>query len=275
MSHWRDQVVLITGAGSGIGKALSLALSRQGAKVTVTDLDGAAAERVAAECGAGARAARLDVRDAAAVEREVAACVDAGGRIDVMVNNAGMGVGGETYELEVAHFDRVIDVNVRGVVHGVMAAYPRMVKQRSGRIVNVASLAGLGPAPFLTAYGMSKHAVVGLSTSLRAEGAGLGVRVNVLCPAAVETPLLDADNPSDLPKPPWRPDLRSFLTKIAGPPYPVDRLASDALAALERNRSIIVLPGRARTLWRLGRFAPGLVERGSLDAVAEVRKRRG
>jgi len=275
MSHWRDQIVLITGAGSGIGKALSLALSREGARVTVTDLDGAAAERVAAECGPTARTAMLDVRDAAAVEREVAACVEAGGRIDMIVNNAGMGVGGETYELAVAHLDRVLDVNVRGVVHGVMAAYPRMVKQGSGRIVNVASLAGLGPAPFLTAYATSKHAVVGLSTSLRAEGAGLGVRVNVLCPAAVETPLLDADNPSDLPKPPWRPDLRSFLTKLAGPPYPVARLAADALAALVRNRSIIVLPGRARTLWRLGRFAPWLVEKGSLDAVAQVRNRRG
>jgi NAD(P)-dependent dehydrogenase (short-subunit alcohol dehydrogenase family) len=275
MGSWKDQVVLVTGAGSGIGKALSLALARRGAKVTVTDIDGAAAERVAAECGAGARAAQLDVRDAAAVEREVQACVHAGGRIDVMVNNAGMGVGGETYQLEVAHFDRVLDVNVRGVVHGVMAAYPRMVKQGSGRIVNVASLAGLGPAPFLTAYSMSKHAVVGLSTSLRAEGAALGVRVNVLCPAAIETPLLDADNPSDLPKPPWRPDLRAFLTRLAGPPYPVDRLADDALAALARNESVIVLPGRARALWRLGRVAPWLVEKGSTDAVAEVRKRRG
>jgi NAD(P)-dependent dehydrogenase (short-subunit alcohol dehydrogenase family) len=266
--------VLITGAGSGIGRALALAFARHGAKVTVTDIDGDAAARVAGECGERARSARLDVRDAGAVEREVRGCVDAGGRIDVMVNNAGIGVGGETYELEVAHFDRVLDVNVRGVVHGVMAAYPRMVKQGSGRIVNVASLAGLGPAPFLSAYSMSKHAVVGLSTSLRAEGAGLGVRVHALCPAAVETPLLDADNPSDLPKPPWRPDLRAFLTKLAGPPYPVDRLAADALAALGRNRGVIVLPGRARTLWRLGRFAPWLVEKGSIDAVADARKRR-
>jgi len=275
MSRWTDQVVLITGAGSGIGRALAIAFARHGAKVTVTDLDGAAAERVAAQCGASARAVELDVRDAAAVEREVRACVDAGGRLDVMVNNAGIGVGGETYELGVAHFDRVLDVNVRGVVHGVMAAYPRMVKQGSGRIVNVASLAGLGPAPFLTAYSMSKHAVVGLSTSLRAEGAGLGVSVNVLCPAAVETPLLDADNPADLPRPSWRPDLRAFLTKLAGPPYPVDRLADDALVALARNRGVIVLPGRARALWRLGRLAPWLVEKGSIDAVAEVRKRRG
>src|ERR1043166_5903592 len=130
------RIAIITGAASGIGRALA----RQGA-------------------GAAPPAA-LDVRDAAAVAALVRSTYDSHGRLDVMVNNAGIAIGGEAYELLLAHWDRAIDVNLRGVVHGVQAVYPLMVRQRSGHIVNTASLAGLLPAPGATAYAMTKHAVV-------------------------------------------------------------------------------------------------------------------
>jgi len=105
----------------------------------------------------------------------------------VMVNNAGIGVGGEASELTLAHWERVIDVNLRGVIHGVHAAYPVMIAQRSGHIVNTASLAGLMPSPWLTPYAMTKHAVVGLTLSLRAKAAAHGVRVTAVCPGVVDT----------------------------------------------------------------------------------------
>jgi NAD(P)-dependent dehydrogenase (short-subunit alcohol dehydrogenase family) len=272
MNHWQDKIVFITGGGSGIGRSLAQAIAKRGATVTVTDLDGDAAAASARDCGPSARAEALDVRDAAAVAAAIDRAADPAGRLDVLFNNAGIGIAGETHELSVAHFDRILDVNVRGVVHGVMAAYPRMVRQGFGQIVNTASLAGLGPAPFLTSYSMTKHAVVGLSLSLRAEAAAFGVRVNALCPAAIETPILDAQNPADLPQPPWTPDSRGLLTKLAGPPYPLDKFTDEALRGLERDLGVIVIPGRARALWRIGRWFPAAVEKGCADAVAAFRR---
>src|SRR5207248_6593438 len=133
------------------------------------------------------------------------------GRLDLMVNNAGIGIGGETRELLLAHWDRIIDVNLRGVVHGVHAAYPVMIEQGSGHIVNTASLAGLLPSPGATPYAMTKHAVVGLSLSLRGEAAAYGVRVTAVCPGVVETPILDKGGPDDLPKSPAAGRTREFF----------------------------------------------------------------
>ncbi len=195
MVNWKGATAIVTGGGSGIGKALSLAMAKRGAHVLVTDINAEAAAQVAAACGADASAQTLDVRDAAAVQACVDGFVSTHGKLDYFFNNAGMGVAGEVYEIALEAWDRVIDINIRGVVHGVAAAYPIMVKQKSGHIINTASLAGLGPAPLLTPYAMTKHAVVGLSTSLRIEGKAHNVKVSVLCPSAIETPLLDAQNP--------------------------------------------------------------------------------
>ncbi len=271
---WSGATAVVTGAGSGIGKALACAMASRGANVFVTDVNEQSAREVAATCGARAQARRLDVRDPDAVRAVIEEAATVTGRLDYLFNNAGIALGGEAQDLVLGHWERILDVNVRGVVHGVVAAYPMMVKQGRGHIVNVASLAGLGAAPLLAPYSMTKHAVVGLSTSLRAEGAALGVRVSVLCPAAIETPILDSENPKDLPNPTWKPDMRRFLTKIAGPPYPVDELAKEALAGVEKNQAVIVVPGRARLVWRVSRWFPALAELGVLDAVASERKHK-
>src|SRR5690349_12022982 len=154
---WKDAIAFITGGGSGIGRALSLELARRGARVTVTDIHGDTAAKVADEAGNGATSRALDVRDAAAVREAIEDAARRGGRLDLLVNNAGIGVGGEAHEIALPHWDRILDINVRGVVHGVVAGYPIMVRQRSGHILNVASLAGLGPAPLFTPYAMTKH----------------------------------------------------------------------------------------------------------------------
>jgi NAD(P)-dependent dehydrogenase (short-subunit alcohol dehydrogenase family) len=257
--YWAGKSGIVTGAASGIGLALSKALLARGAHVWMADLDLAAVTRAAVLLGGPVSPVALDVRDAGAVRRVVEAAVSAAGRIDFLFNNAGIGIGGEMHDLAVEHFDRIIDVNIRGVVNGVVAAYPLMVKQRSGHIVNTASLAGLTPVPLLAPYAMTKHAVVGLSTSLRAEARRHGVRVSVICPAAIETPLLDANNPVDLPALPWRGDVRRYLERLAGPPASADRLADAVLHGLERDQGMIIFPARARVVSLLQRLFPGLV----------------
>jgi NAD(P)-dependent dehydrogenase (short-subunit alcohol dehydrogenase family) len=273
-----SRTAVVTGAASGIGAALARALVARGDSVVLADLDSAGASAVAADLsrlGPGrARVEAVDVRDADAVQAVVEGAHRRDGRLDLLFNNAGIGIGGAVEDLSLSHWERAIDVNLRGVVHGVAAAYPLMLRQGHGHIVNTASLAGLIPSPLLTPYAMTKHAVVGLSLSLRSEAAAHGVRVSVLCPGVVGTPILDRGNPEDLPEV-RRLDGREYLTRVGGPPYPAAALAADVLRAVERNRPVIVAPRRARVAWRLHRAAPWLVDQVITRNVAWARDRYG
>jgi NAD(P)-dependent dehydrogenase (short-subunit alcohol dehydrogenase family) len=261
-THFQGKVAIVTGAASGIGNALSNALARRGAVVVLADIDEAGVKAAAdALTGAGALVSgvALDVADADAVASLVERTAEEHGHLDFMFNNAGIGIVGPVRELTLAHWNRAIDVNLRGVVHGVVAAYPVMIRQGHGHIVNTASLAGLLPSPMLTPYGMTKHGVVGLSESLRMEGADLGVRVSVVCPGVIDTPLLDKGNPPDLPPVTAMPSARRLLTKMIGGPYPAASLAGDVLDGVARNRPIIVTPRHARIPWRVYRLSPQLI----------------
>ena len=260
------RTAIVTGAGSGIGAALARALSAAGADVVHADLDGEAAAKVAD----GGHSAQVDVTDAVAVQRLVDDTVARTGHLDLIFNNAGIGAGGDLEDVSLEDWDRVIDVNLRGVVHGVAAAYPVMVRQRSGHIVNTASLAGLVPAGLLVPYATTKFAVVGLSQSLRVEARTKGVRVSVVCPGVVETPILDTPDPAG------RFDARRYLTTDQGvkAPMPADDLATEVLAGVLRNRAVIVAPAQARLAWRLARLSPGLVRRVGGRAVAKQRSGR-
>ncbi len=261
--HFEGKVAIVTGAASGIGKALSVALAGRGATVVLADIDEAGAKAAADEIGAGppgrASGVALDVTDATAFSELVSGVVSDHGHLDLLFNNAGIGVSGEVSDLSLEHWKRVIDVNLRGVVHGIVAAYPTMVRQGRGHIVNTASLAGLIPAPMLTPYAMTKHGVVGLSTSLRAEAKRHGVRVSAVCPGVIDTPLLDKANPPDLPVPASAPNGRALLSRTIGKPYPPGSLAADVLEGVARNRPLIVTPRHARTPWRIYRLSPRLV----------------
>ena len=261
-THFQGKVAIVTGAASGIGKALSRALVQRGATVVLADVDEAGTKAAADDMAAGppgrASGVGLDVTDAEAVATLVERTAGDHGHLDFMFNNAGIGIVGQVRELTLAHWNRAIDVNLRGVVHGVVAAYPVMIRQGSGHIVNTASLAGLLPSPMLTPYGMTKHGVVGLSTSLRMEAVAHGVRVSVVCPGVIDTPLLDKGNPPDLPQVDV-PGARQLLTKMIGGPYPAASLAEDVLDALPRNRPIIVTPRHARIPWRVYRLSPRLI----------------
>jgi NAD(P)-dependent dehydrogenase (short-subunit alcohol dehydrogenase family) len=269
-----SRVAIVTGGASGIGRALSAALVARGDRVVLADLDGAAAEDVAERLRAGgpgtATAAAVDVRDAGAVTALVTGTAERHGRLDLLFNNAGLGIGGPAEELSPAHWDRTLDVNLRGVLHGVQAAYPLMLRQGQGHIVNTASLAGLLPMPGSAPYATTKWAVVGLSLSLRAEGAARGVRVSVVCPGGVDTPILDKGMPADLPRVPSVEgiDTRAVITRFSGGRlYGADALAADVLRGVDRNRPLIVAPRQARVMWRLMRLSPSLVLR-ALAAMA-------
>jgi NAD(P)-dependent dehydrogenase (short-subunit alcohol dehydrogenase family) len=264
MPSMADHVAIVTGGASGIGAALTRALAARGARVVIADIDEAGAKKVADEVNgpAGARVsvAVLDVRDAEAVADLVTRVVADQGALDLMVNNAGIAVGGGVEELTLDHWDRVIDVNVRGVVHGVHAAYPVMLRQGRGHIVNTASLAGLVPGPGLAPYAAAKHAVVGLSLSLRAEGASRGVRVSAVCPGFVDTPLLGKVN-QDLPQTQASGNVFELVQQRFGELYQADALAKDILRGIARNEALIVAPRSARIAWRMVRYAPGLTMR--------------
>ncbi len=272
-----SRIAIVTGGASGIGRALGAALVRRGDVVVLADVDGDAAAEVAERLRAAgpgtATAAAVDVREADAVAALVDGTAERHGRLDLLFNNAGLGIGGPAEELTLAHWARTLDVNLRGVVHGCQAAYPLMLRQGHGHIVNTASLAGLLPMPGSAPYATTKWAVVGLSLSLRAEGAARGVRVSVVCPGGVDTPILDKGIPADLPRVPGIEaiDAREVVTRFSGGRlYSADALAADVLRGVDRNRPVIVAPRQARVMWRLMRLSPSLV----LRVLAAVAARR-
>ncbi len=186
-------VAIVTGGASGIGRAIGEALAHRGARVVLADLQVEVARQVAARItanGGQASAEELDVADFPATNRLVQATFQRERRLDYLFNNAGIGIIGEARLYQIEDWEPILGVNLRGVIHGVQAAYPIMLQQGFGHIVNTASLAGLLPYPLCASYCATKHAVVGLSTALRIEAAPAGVRVSVLCPGPVRTPAL-------------------------------------------------------------------------------------
>lgn len=262
---------IVTGAASGIGRGLAAAFVGRGHHVVVADIDLATATSAAAGMpGPGtASAAQVDVRDADAVQALVDATEDAHGPLDTMVNNAGIGVVGWSHELPAEQWRAVYDVNLHGVLHGVLAVYPRFMQRRAGRIVNMASLSAFTPVPAAAAYASSKHAVLGLTTSLRAEAAAHGVRVHAVCPGFVETPLLHDEAPGS--------DGLSFASVARAlrlPATTTDRVVADVMRGLDRNTGVIVTPATARATRALTAIAPDAIGERITRRLADRLRRR-
>lgn len=242
-------VVFITGGASGIGAALAREWRRRGATVVCADL--------VADPESGVIA--VDVTDSERVRAAVDAVVAEHGRIDVMHNNAGISAAGPFIELTDRHWDKTIDVNLRGVIHGVQAVLPHMRSQRGGHIVNTASLNGLLVTPGNAPYVVTKHAVVALTTALRAEAALWDIRVTAICPSAIRTPILEGVNPG-LPETSFDSVAKKMATTI--PAMDPDEFARKVVAKLSRNPRLIAIPA-----WQvlpaswLQRFVPGILSR--------------
>lgn len=188
------KVALITGGGGGIGRATALGFALRGAKVMVVDADatsGQASADIIAQRGGSVAFIQADVTQSASVQDYVKKTMDAYGRIDCFFNNAGIeGTVAPTQEYDEAVFDRVIAVNLKGVFLGMRHVLPVMIAQGSGSIVNTASVAALFGGPGMSAYVASKHGVLGLTKVASTDVAGLGVRVNAVCPGPVETRMM-------------------------------------------------------------------------------------
>ena len=193
----KNKIALITGAGSGIGEATTLLFARNGASVMLADMDMEGAERVLAEVkkngGQGAMV-KADVSDPKECEHMVAETVKHFGRLDIAVNNAGIG-GPQAMigEYPIDGWDKVISINLSGVFYGMRYQIPAMLKNKSGAIVNMASILGKVGFPSSGAYVAAKHGVVGLTETAALEYATQGIRVNTVGPGFIKTPLLDTN----------------------------------------------------------------------------------
>jgi short-subunit dehydrogenase len=206
--------------------------------------------------GGSAVAMETDVRDAKRVAAMVDIASDKNGRLDYFFNNAGIGVGGESLHVTVEDWRYIVDVNIMGVVHGIAAVYPRMVRQGFGHIISTASMAGLIPSPYAAAYSATKHAVVGLSRALRIEAEPHGVRVSALCPGAIRTPILGGGRHGRIKAEVSREQLLAAWE----PTRPMDpaAFAERVLDQVARNRPIIIVPGWWKLAWWMDRGLPGL-----------------
>ena len=270
MNEFRDKVVVMTGGGSGIGKSISEALAREGAIVVVTDARGETATPVAESIRAGggrAEAATLDVRDAPAFDALVRDTVARHGRIDYLFNNAGIGMTADLRDVSLDDWNRIIDINLKGVIHGVMAAYPIMARQGFGHIVNTSSLSGLVGFPTGIPYAMTKAAVVSLSRDLRIEARDLGVRVTALCPGFIDTRIYENAMAVGVPQEKVR---RMVPLKMIS----AEEAARLTLDGVRRNHAVIVFPRYGRTLWWMSFLFPSRLEKKSLAGVRRFRRHR-
>lgn len=266
------KVAFITGGASGIGAALSVKLTALGAQVWIADRQFEVAERLARQLqssGAAAHAIELDVRDPEAFGAAITKTVETAGRIDYLFNNAGIGIGGEVDTLTLDDWTDIIDVNLRGVIHGVQSAYPIMIRQGSGHIVNTASMAGLITTSAQGAYSATKHAVVALSKTMRVEASTHGVRVSVLCPGVVRTPILTGGE-FGRNKSVSREDQLKLGEALR--PMDADVFADKALRGVLRNEAIIVVPRWWKALWYLERLSPALSMRTAAIALKRTRE---
>ncbi len=239
MKSFQNKVAIVTGGSTGLGEAFVRELVAQGARVVIVDIDEPHGLALAAETGAEFR--RLSVADLQAFQQLIAEVHGAYGSLDLIINNAGISAGGESLDVPLEEWRRVLEVNLLGVIAGSLAAFQIMSRQRSGWILNIGSLTGLALTPMLLPYSSSKAGVVTFSRGLAEEAVAFGVHVAVGCPGNVQTKIL--------------PSHVSGLMKIMQPDYAVRRMLRMLLA----RKRILVFPAYARLWWLCDRLSPQLL----------------
>ena len=255
MSIYNNKVAIVTGAGSGIGQGLSEQLAKRGAHVVISDISEDRINKVAKgikASGGNVTAVKLDVTDHEAVTKIVIDTVEGHGRLDYIFNNAGIAVAGDAKEFKIEDWRSVLEVNLFGVVNGVDAAYPIMVKQGFGHIVNTASIEGLVPFRGTVSYVASKFGVVGLSNTLRLEAKAYGVNVSVVCPGLIITAIYDDSKLINID----RENAMALLNKLKG--MTGEECAIEILAGVAKNKGVIKVEKFAKILAFLARLSPAL-----------------
>ena len=253
MNIFENKTAFVTGGASGIGKALATELAKRGALVTIADVN----EKLIAEVvisfeqqGYKVKGVRLDVTDRDAVKEAIEDIVKAHGHLDYVFNNAGISLIGEAQFYIYDDWKKIIDINLYGCINGVFTAYPIMVKQGYGHIINTASIAGLVAWPGEASYSASKYGIVGLSYELRAEGSDMGVNVSVVCPGKVETPIYMTTKAINL--------NREEGLKHRKPGVSPEKCADIILRGVKKNKQTIIVGGPAKFFWMLHRISHSL-----------------
>ena len=258
-----DQLVVITGAGSGIGRATALACAEHGAEVVVTDIDQQAAERtaqLAGTIGPCASAYTVDVSDQGVVEKFGTVLRERHGIPDIVINNAGIGMAGPFFDTTVADWERIIDVNLWGVIHGCRVLGGLMVDGGAGgTIVNIASAAAYLPSRALPAYTTTKAAVLALSQCLRGELAKTGVGVVAVCPGFVHTNIASTTRFVGLSTTKQRTAQRRSTERYRRRNFTAERAAQEILLAVQRNAAIAPITLEAKAGLLASRLTPGLL----------------
>lgn len=257
----REAFAVITGAGSGIGRAFALELARRGGQVVCSDIDLDSAEVTAADIratGGRAMAARCDVTRLADVEALADAAEEwFGGPADLIINNAGVGAGGHQIgDMSIDDWRWVIDINMWGVIHGCHVFVPRLKAQGRGGILNVGSTASFAAAPRMSAYNASKAAVLAVTETLAAELAGTPINVTALCPTFVQTNIVKAGRISQSSS-----KLADGLMRWTA--VPPERVVKSALNGLDRGQLYVLPQFDARVVWRMKRLLPAGYARGA------------
>lgn len=261
--RFEDTLVVITGAGSGIGQATALEFAAQGAEVVVTDIEAQAAERtarLARALGPPASAYPVDVSDGGSVEKLAALLLDHHGIPDIVINNAGIGVAGPFFDTTVTDWERVIDVNLWGVIHGCRILGGLLVDAGTGgTIVNIASAAAYLPTRALPAYATTKAAVLALSQCLRGELAEVGIDVVAICPGFVRTNIASTTRFAGLDGAEERAARRRATEMYRWRNFTPERAAREIRRAVQRNTAIAPITIEAKAGLLASRLTPGLL----------------
>jgi len=252
-----DATVVVTGAGSGIGRATALAFAAQGARIAACDVDQPRLDALSAELGDRTLVVRkVDVSDRAQMNAFADAVHAAAPAADVVVNNAGVAVGGGFLDTSLDDWDWLLGINLRGVVHGCHFFARRMVDRRTGHIVNISSIFGIFPASNVTAYVASKFAVLGLSQSLRTELAPHGVGVTAICPGMINTSIVADGRMAG-----EAGSRKSSVIERFKKGLPPSRVAVAILDAVRTNPAVRTVGRDAWALHQLTKVAPRTVQR--------------
>jgi NAD(P)-dependent dehydrogenase (short-subunit alcohol dehydrogenase family) len=262
--EFAGQCVLITGAGSGIGRQTAFSFAEQQAHLVLADIDEGGLQRTALLCrklGADVYARRVDVASASEMEALADFVHARFAAVDVLINNAGVGVAGDFVSTDLATWDWAISINLKGVVHGCHYFLPKMIARGvGGHVVNVASLAGLTAGKRMSVYSATKFAIVGLSETLRAELAPHRIGVTALCPGFINTPIVRTSRlTGELAQ---SPDFTQRMVAFyRWRNYGPERVARAILRAVRKRRGLVPVTPEAWLLYYAKRVAPGVVGR--------------
>ena len=253
--HFNGKTVILTGASSGIGRALAIRLAAAGAMVHALDIDRSGLDSLVAETSANQRVQPwvIDVREADAFTDLVKQIHARYGHVDFLFNNAGVTLLGEAQNIPFERWKWLLDINLMGVVHGILAVYPIMVRQGGGHIINTASIAGATGYATAAAYTSSKAAILELSRSLRSEARAHRVKVSAACPGYVDSGIFTEDRIVGA-------DLASITKTFPAGMMTPDIAATHLLKGVIAGKPTIIFPFSARFLWTVSTWAPSLVE---------------